>query len=300
MALPAYPNYGNLAQQQGLLNQQAANRTTRINRPNQTNPFGSLNWSEGADGQWTQNASLNPADQSLLDQSRQARGGLMGQVTSNALGGFNPTLSNFGSVDPSAADYSSIPEVQRAMMGSLQPGLDRMRDRDETRMATQGLTMGSRAYRSGQEDIAFRENDAERKALLAGVDVSKDLFGRKVDLANLNNQTRSQQMAEALRRRQLPIQEMQALQGVEPQMPNFENFQSGSGGGAPDMYGAAQDEFAAQRDQYNADQARRRSRRQGIGSLAGTVIGGAGGFMLGGPAGAMAGAQIGSRVGGSL
>jgi len=297
MALPAYPNYGNLAQQQGLLNQQAANRTTRINRPNQTNPFGSLNWSEGADGQWAQTASLNPADQGILDQSRQARGGLMGQVNSNVMGGFNPTLSNFGSVDASAADYSSIPEVQRAIMGGLQPGLDRMRDRDETRLATQGLPMGSRAYRSAQEDISFRENDAERKALLAGVDVSKDLFGRKVDLANLNNQTRSQQMAEALRRRQLPIQEMQALQGAEPQMPNFENFQSGSGGGAPDMYGAAQDEFAAQTAQYNADQAQRQSRRRGLGGLLGTVAGAGLGAMAGNP---MLGAQIGSRVGGSL
>jgi hypothetical protein len=306
-SLPADPGFSTLARQQGLLNRQAGNQTTLANRPNQTNPFGATGWTQGPNGEWTQNTILNNADQNILDTSRQVRTGLMGRAAGMVGTEFNPELTGFGSVDPSAADYSSIPEIQRAMMGGLQPGLDRMRDRDETRMATQGLTMGSRAYRSGQEDIAFRENDAERKALLAGVDVSKDLFGRKVDLANLNNQTRSQQFAEALRRRAMPLQEYAAFQQSEPGMPKFDSFATASPVAADNIYGARQDEYQAEQDryqqqigQYNADQAQRQSRRRGLGGLLGTAAGGIGGFMLGGPAGAFAGAQIGSRVGGSL
>jgi hypothetical protein len=52
----------------------------RANRANQSNPWGDLNWSQDDKGNWNQKVSLNPQDQSRLDQWRGIAAGRMGQA----------------------------------------------------------------------------------------------------------------------------------------------------------------------------------------------------------------------------
>ena len=52
----------------------------RANRPDQSNPFGSLSWTEGPGGKWSQNVTMNPEDQKRLDMFRQIAASRLGQA----------------------------------------------------------------------------------------------------------------------------------------------------------------------------------------------------------------------------
>jgi hypothetical protein len=297
-APPPAPDYSALATQQADLDRQAAQQQTRTNRPNQVNPWGEVRWNEGKNGQWTQTTSLNAQDQALLDQSRTARGGLMGRASQTAMSEFNPDLANFATVDPSKGEFGYVKEVQDAMMGALRPGLDRARERDQTRLSAMGNVGNTRLSQRTNEDISIRENDAERKALLSAVDVSGNLVDRQSGLATQQNQTRAQQLSEALRRRSLPMQEYAQFQDIEQGMqPQFENFNQGTPFESAQVYQAGQDQDAATMARYNAQQAARSNRRGGLIRAGTTLLGAGGGFLAGGPAGAFKGAQIGSQIG---
>lgn len=66
---PKTPDYAGLAQQQGEQDRLTAEYLTGANRPNQTDAFGnSITWNKDANGQWTQNTSMNPAIKGQWDQ----------------------------------------------------------------------------------------------------------------------------------------------------------------------------------------------------------------------------------------
>jgi hypothetical protein len=211
---------------------------------------------------------------------------------------FNPNLVDYATVDPSKGEFGYVKEVQDAMMGALQPGLDRARERDLTRLSAMGNVGNTELSRRTNEDIGIRENDAERKALLSAVDVSGNLVDRQSGLATQQNQTRAQQMSEALRRRSLPMQEYAQFQDIEQGMqPQFENFNTGTPFESAQVYQAGRDQDAAAIQRYNAQQAANSNRRSGLIRAGTTLLGAGGGFLAGGPAGAFKGAQIGSQIG---
>lgn len=317
--MPAVPDYTALANQQGDLNQQAVNTQTQANRPNQTNPFGSSTWSQDGAGNWTNNVSLNAADQGMLDQSRATRSGLMGAVQSSmsspltaegmtgwgsmspgALPGLN-TFDNYGAMPD--AEFSSVQQVSDAMMGLMQPGLERSRNAEVARLKAQGLTEGSDAWNASMRNLGNVETDAGFKSLLEGSRAANDLYNRRMGnrqqgvnedvygnaargqafdeqytTANFQDDQRGRQLQEAAALRELPLREMGAMQELEQGMnPDFNSFATAGLAEAPDVYGAGRDTYEARVGQTNARNAARSGR---IGGLLGL-----GGAFLGGPAG---------------
>ncbi len=86
---PKMPDYTALANQQAELSQKAVDKQTQANRPNQVNQFGSMNWSQDPQGNWTQTTTLNPQTQGLFDSYMQQAGQSANQVANQ--GAFNPT-----------------------------------------------------------------------------------------------------------------------------------------------------------------------------------------------------------------
>jgi len=67
---PAPPDYSGLARQQALLDQQAMDRQTIANRPDQHNPLGSLTWRrDPTTGQWSQTESWDPRVEQMFNSS---------------------------------------------------------------------------------------------------------------------------------------------------------------------------------------------------------------------------------------
>ncbi len=98
-----------------------------------------------------------------------------------------------GAVDPTkyqtAYDFSQVTAQPRpddfagqrdkitdAMMQRLQPYLDRQRDATNTRLANQGITSGSEAWKWDQDTLNRAENDQRIAALLAGDQEQQNLF----------------------------------------------------------------------------------------------------------------------------
>lgn len=140
---------------------------TAMGNVNQVGPDGSLTYNQTGTREirdpftgvvtkvptYTATTALNAPQQSIYDSNvanRQAMSGKAGEL-----------LAGFGTGPDIRA------RTEEALMARLNPQLDRDRQALETRLANQGLTMGSRAYGASQDDFNRGANDARLSAILA-------------------------------------------------------------------------------------------------------------------------------------
>ncbi len=102
---------------------------------------------------YTAETKLNAPQQALYDQNLANKQGM-------AIKGWD-LLSAFGTGPDIRA------RTEDALMARLNPQIERDRQSMETRLANQGLTMGSRAYGASQDDFNRGANDARLSAILA-------------------------------------------------------------------------------------------------------------------------------------
>lgn len=292
--MPAIPDFSALAVQQGQLNQQAANTATQANRANQNNQYGSLTWSQGPDGTWTQNVNLNPAYQGLDNTITAGQTNLAGNVGA----GFNATgLPDWGSTDITRGvsqmpdgSFGASQQVIDAMKGLQQPGLTQARDAERARLAAMGITLGSDASNNSERVLGGTQNDADLKAILAGTQEYGNVFNRQlaqrqqgvdenIKGSTLANALRQQHYNEQLGEYNADIAGMTAL-GSQRVKPEFASYAGATALPPANMYGAATDTFNAQLAAENAAQARSQARQQGNAGLLG-----AGASLLGGATG---------------
>jgi hypothetical protein len=217
---PPPPDYTKLAEQTAASNKAAMDQQTVSNRPNQNNPYGSSQWEQGPGGQWTQNVTLNPAEQAQLDRQRglqagmtTAASGLLGNATDSlskpltaeglpGMTGYDPSklaqvdpnsmkggIPGMGSLqaDPFTMDAAgNSKEIQDAWMSRLAPQREQQRNMEIQRLKNQGLTEGSDAFNSGMERLDRGDVDAQNQALLHGVQEYGNVFNRGLQ-SNQNN-----------------------------------------------------------------------------------------------------------------
>lgn len=231
---PAQPDYGAAANQQIAGQQQLAGFNANLNRPNISSPTGSQTWSRDAQGNYTQTNQFSPEQEALYWPAlfRQAQ---QGQAASNRLdtvqgqGEFNPQTGEWGKAPGSSASYQDA--ARAAALSRSNTDLDQQQAALDTRLANQGITAGSEAYNNAQTPIARQRVDAGNQATLTAASLGNTMYGQDLAGGQFANQTRQQQMAEALQRRQLPLNEYQQLNaGTGPTMPTFT---PGSGSALP-------------------------------------------------------------------
>jgi hypothetical protein len=152
---------------------------TRDNRPTQNTEFGSSTWSQDANGNWTNNVSMNPADKARLDQQRALASSLLGQAgqTSNKLmdsiNQDNPQV-NFQSTstdglefnpqfnqDYTQAQWNDVADSSQAqadaaygrMMELSAPQIAEQRRQFSDQLTNQGLSMDSAQYQAGMRNL---------------------------------------------------------------------------------------------------------------------------------------------------
>lgn len=168
--------------------------------------------------------TLNAAEQGIKDRSDAARTNLA-QFAANESAGMGSILGNlpaagdvaslrtgpaYGDVaslksGPAAGDVASISSgeearkaVEAALMQRMNPYLERDRAALESRLANQGITLGSEAWRSGMDDFGRQSNDA-RLATIAQAGQEADRYhAQSLNKFNAQNDLRARALGENL------------------------------------------------------------------------------------------------------
>lgn len=295
-AAPAAPDPAATAAAQATANKETAIAQANLNRINQNTPQGSIAYTVNGtndDGtpRYTQNVTYSPDEQKKYDQANQIA------IALNNLAGDNVTRVadvqnkdfNFNSATPlrtsvGAADTSAQAQrVSDAMYGQMASRLDPRFKQDEgdirSRLAAQGITENSDAYRREMDNFNRDKTDAYNQAAMSsvqgGAQEQSRLFNIDAAKGAFENSARQQGISEDSYLRNLPLNEIAALMGTGGTVNN-PNFQPVAqvGVAAPDYQGAVMNNYNAQMNMYNQRQAARSS---ALGSVFGALgsVGGA-------------------------
>lgn len=154
---PTMPGYTEAAQQAAAANMANAQFALGQNRANQYNPFGSLVWQQGPDGQWSQTTSFSPQQQQLFDVSQQGKLNMMNQA-----------MPEFG---------ANRESVMKAMMGRSNEAIAKDRAQMESQLAAQGIPRNSPAFDTEMARFDRRLTDAQQQAEAAATGQAATEYG---------------------------------------------------------------------------------------------------------------------------
>lgn len=230
---------------------------------------------EGDGSGWSQQVNLTPQAQAALDQQL----ALNQKYAETANLGFDRVRNIF---ENPQLDTSMLPDrainvgqtAQEAIMSRLAPQLAQQEEALRTRLANQGITLGSDAYSRENTLQSQRANDLQLQAALQGI---------SLDQAN-----RAAALQEQAYLQDRPLNLINALRsGGQVSMPQFQQFAQQATTAGPDVLGATN-------AQYQAEVAANNAQGAGLGSFLGGLAG-IGGTILGAPAGSIAGGLFGLR-----
>jgi hypothetical protein len=212
---------------------------------------------------WEAITTLSPEQQNLYNLTTQAQA-TYGRAANAQLGAVEQRLSTpFAFAGGPYGDGQVGREaVEAALFERLNPQLERDRMALESRLANQGITMGSQAWQTGMGDFGRQANDARLGVIAqAGQEQNR--------LAALRQQSLQEQLA----LRGQPVNEASALlTGQQVQMPQFSNVPS-AGLQAPDYQGAVAQNYAGQLQNWNAQVQQIGAANAAAGQILGSVAG---------------------------
>jgi len=258
---PPTPDYVGAANATAAGNLDMARTQTAANRVNQITPYGSLTYSQDPNNQdsWTQTETLSPQAQATLDKQM----ALSDKYADVANIGFDKTRSLLENPE---LDMSGLPSrainvgqtAQDAILSRLRPQLDSREEALRTRLANQGIALGSEAYGKEMTAAGQNRNDLEMQAALQGI--------------NLDQANRTSAMQEQAYMQDRPLNLINALRtGGQVQSPQFQQFAQQALTQGPNTLGATQAQYEGDLANYNAEQAS--SPLNGLLGLGGTVLG---------------------------
>ena len=327
---PPAPDPVATAQAQGAANKEAAIASQELNMINQRSPYGNLDFSQTGTSaaetpQYTATSTLSPSGQRQLDLTNQAAE-KYGQTANQQLNQVSGQLSqpvNFGDLSPApAADLSTLGQAPTASFSGLgaapianeqtrqsvrqsiqdreQPLQERRLAQLRSRLDTQGIAQGSKAYSDAMFDYDRGLNDfnlaADNQALnqmsqLYGLQADQrgratNEIGQQFDFSNqardralrdieaqyrLDANARDRGVNELVQQRQIPLNELAAmLSGSQVQGPSFINTPQQSMQ-AGDIQGATYANYNAANNAYNQQRASQAQGKGATGDLIGSL-----------------------------
>lgn len=257
---PPAPDPVATAAAQAKYNKESALTQQQTNMTNQITPYGNLTYSSTGetwpDGtpRFTATQGLSPGEQEIYDinQATRRNVGTIGRDQSARIGQLLSQPVKLG---------NEATEARLMELGSarLNPQFAQRRSGLESKLANQGITMGSEAWRNATTQLDQQENDAYNQLLLTG---------------------RGQANQELLTERNQPLNEITALMsGSQVSQPNWVGTPQTSV--APiDYAGIVQNNFDNQFKGYQSEQGEHNAMMGGLFGLASAPLGGwaSGGF----------------------
>ena len=249
---PAAPDYTAAAEKTAAGNLEAAKYATKANRVNQYTPYGNLTYKENGDGTWSQTQTLTPQAQATLDKQQ----ALSDKYADTASQGFDKVQGLLANPE---LDMSQLPSrainvgqtAQEAIMSRLQPQLAQQEEALRTRLANQGITLGSDAYGKEMTAQGQRGNDLQLQAALQGI--------------NLDQANRASALQEQAYVQDRPLNLVNALRsGAQVQSPQFQSYAQQATTSGPNYSGAAQQQYDADLGAVNASNAQSAGLAKGL------------------------------------
>lgn len=164
--------------------QQAATATAQGNRPTQNTPWGSMTWTQGPDGQWTQNLDPNgPMGQSIFNLQQQGANGTAAPISNGS--------------DARTAAYNALyGQASKRLDTQFQQSGDNL----TTQLANQGLQPGTSAYDNAMKNYNNAKTDAYQTAqnnaqVMAGNAAQQE---QQMDVTSQQAPFQTQQLIQAL------------------------------------------------------------------------------------------------------
>lgn len=232
---PAVPDPAVVSAAQTQSNKDTAAYQNALDHGNVTTPFGNQTFTGRVDpttGATVYDQSINVSQpvQQLIDQ--QAKNDLaLGNTSSKMLGTIDQTYSKpldtsnlpkvLGSDDLQGARQQVSDALYQRQTAYLDPQFQQRQQALDAKLANQGITLGSEAYKNAAADEArareFSYGQARDSAIQGGL---QELTG----LSNLSQSQRNNALSEALTKRALPLNEYGALQtNSQVNVPQFQN-----------------------------------------------------------------------------
>lgn len=270
---PPTPDYAGAAAAQGIANKEAALASSRLNNPNVVNPYGTQTWQEGAnpEDRPTLTQTFSPEQQALYESSMQTKG-LLGELGTQGAESLKGIIGNQLDLSGAPAAPGSAEQTRKsaydAIMSRVNEDTTGQRDQRNSELIAAGIRPGTKAYDDAQNLISRQYNDARQQALLAsGQEGQRDF--------TMDTQRRKDAIAELLMGRQTPLNEINALMsGSQVSNPFAVPGAAQNANVAPaPLFGAAQAQYGADMNQYNAGAAQNAAMMSGLFSLGGAALG---------------------------
>jgi hypothetical protein len=306
---PPAPDPVKTAKAQTESNVETARMNANLNRLDETDPLGSVRYTDLGNDRWRKDTTLSDVGQRQFDlqnavdegTSRLALQGV-GQA-SNVLGTpfsldglvneyTTPMGSQIGDLQRSVGpdDFSADRQrVEQSILSRMEPGFERDRAAMEQRLADQGVPAGSEAYIRQMDELNRQKTDARQQAILAGGQEQSRMFGMDLSKGQFANQAtgqavsqdqaaradqvgiRQRQMQEALLKRSQPINEIGALMGTgQVGMPQFQGTAPVNVAGT-DVMGPINQQYASQMAGWNAKNQSLQGLQNGLFNLGGSL-----------------------------
>jgi len=282
---PPTPDYAGAAAAQGVANVETARVQSKLNNPNTYTPYGTQLVSYEGD-QPTITQTLTPQAQKTLEQQQQVQyqlAALSGKGADLASNVLDKPFTFGGPNVQTSLDLSNVAKMpvnagttgQEAIMSRLEPSLQKQRVSTETQLINQGLRPGTEAYDNAIQLLGQQENDARTQAALTGINLDTSAnaqgYNQALQGAQFGNTAQQQALAEAIQQRQMPLNEITALQsGSQIQNPQFGAYQGSNIQAAP-IFAATQAKGQAEQNAYNQQMAASNANTAGLYSLGGAA-----------------------------
>ena len=212
-------------------------------------------YTAGDPDSWSANISLSPDQQQLLDQNQQLSIG-SGNLANSVLGNLNSTMgSRLNSISQSYDPAQWTNRATELLNSRLLPQQEKDRAALESRLANQGISLGSDAYRDALTQMGQTQNDARLQNELAGIDL-----GMKQQQQNWT------QNYMGLNNEMDLLNQLRA--GSQVTNPTFPNFANQATTGGADYMGATNAGYNSDLNSYNAKQASSSNMMNGLLSAA--------------------------------
>ena len=227
--------------------------------------------------QYQRTITLHPEEQKALDAQR-ARDAELNRMAMGQLGRIDEATSTpldfSGARQITALDDKKgrqrVEDALARQYGRRLNPIFNQRERElENKLANQGITLGSDAWKEAMTNFGRERNDAYNSAnnqiILGGGAEQSRLFG-------LESTQRQQDIQEIMARRNQPINEFSAMTGLSNGVATPQFAQPGQVGvAAPDLVGLSNMAYQGQMNNYNQQLQSRNSGLGGIFGLAGSV-----------------------------
>lgn len=272
-AAPAAPDPNAVAQAQGAANREAAIASQELNMVSQFTPYGKVQYGQtGTSGNgnplYGAFTELSPNQQAILDRDEAAQI-KFGDIANNQLEAVGEKLSTPLDFSESLGTLPVANEQTRlatrdAIEQRNSPYQQRDRSALETRLANQGIGIGSEAYNDELERYQRGVNDFRLAAdAQAGNEMSR-VYG-------LESNSYDRQANQLLQERQIPLNETLALSSnTQVQNPNFVPTPQTNVGAAP-IADATYSSYQGNLNNYNQKVAQQNAQTQGLYSLLGSA-----------------------------